>query len=139
MIDYLARRDAAQATLDRYLGKPLAWGETDCARVVAHALRQLGRPAPLSKFGPYKTPLGAKRALLKAGYADLGQVMDGLGYLRIPPAAALPCDVIGLAAEELDVSLALALGNGRVLGFHGDAEGAVVMQPLEYVAAWSAV
>lgn len=128
---------AAQATLDAYLHQPLVWGRTDCARMAAHTLRQLGRSAPLARFGRYSSPLGARRALLRQGYADMGAVLDGLGLLRIAPAARLPADIVALAGEDLPMSLAVALSNGRVLGYHADHDGAVVMQPTNLLTAWS--
>ena len=130
---------AAQATLDRFLGEPLVWGRTDCARISAFCLRELSVPAPLSRFGRYTTAAGAQRALLRRGFADLPAVVDDMGLLRIPPAAALPGDLVGLQAGDLPVTLAVVLGGGRVLGFHAEAEGAVVIQPNAYVAAWSAL
>jgi hypothetical protein len=139
MTELHRRVQAAQSTLDLYLGKPLEWGRFDCARMAAHTLKALGRKAPLARFGAYSSAVGAIRALRRAGFTDLGQAVDSFGLLRIPPASALPADIIGLAAEDLPMSLAVALSNGRVLGFHADHEGAVVMQPTAYLAAWRAL
>lgn len=136
---YLRRVAAAQATLDRFLGEPLEWGRTDCARIAAFCLRELGVPAPLSRFGRYTTPLGAQRALLRRGFGDLGAVVDDMGLARIPPAATLPGDLVGLRAGDLPLTLAVCLGGGRVLGHHSEAEGAVVIQPTSFLAAWSAL
>lgn len=133
---------AAQATLNHFKGKPFKWGATDCATLAAHLLRQLGHAPPLRSFGVYQTALGAKRALKRKGFADMGEVLDGLGYARIPPAAALPGDIIGLDGEG-DLALTIFLGNGRVLGFISASEGvaprAEVMQPFATRSAWRTV
>ncbi len=57
-------------------------------------------------------------------------------FERVPPAAAWTGDVIAMPGLEGPGALAVALGGGRVLGYHEDAVGAAVLQPSEYVAAW---
>jgi len=36
----------------------------------------------------------------------------------------------------LDGALTIAVGNGRVLGFHEDVSVAEILQPVEFVTAW---
>lgn len=141
MTDYLRRVAAAQATRDRFYGRPFVWGETDCARLAAHVLRELGRPAPLSRFGRYSTALGAARALRRRGFADLGAVLDDMGLPRIPPAAALPGDIVGLEGEASPLTaLTVALGGRRVIGFHGEAEmTAAILEPRTFRCAWRSI
>lgn len=142
MTSILERRvAAAQSTLDAYRDRPLVWGAHDCARLAAHALRQLGLPTPLAKFGRYSTAMGAARALKRRGFNDLGEVLDEMGFPRIPPAASLPADIFGLLAEGGGVALAVALSNGRAVGFL-DLDGravAGVIQPHDYLAAWRVI
>ncbi len=38
----IRRQQAAQATVDRFLGKPLSYGKDDCARMAVFCLKQLG-------------------------------------------------------------------------------------------------
>ena len=45
----LARRDAAQAAIDAFLGQPFAWGEADCVRLAACVLNHHGRPTDLNR------------------------------------------------------------------------------------------
>ncbi len=137
--EYLRRVAAAQATHDRFYGQDFVWGQVDCARLAAHVLRELGVSAPLSRFGRYTTALGATKALRKRGFSDLGDVLDDMGLLRIPPSMALPGDIIGLEGEGIMLALTVALGNGRVLGFYEDVAKAVVMQPLTYAFAWRTI
>jgi len=120
----LDRVAAAQSAVDRFNNAELIWGRQDCARLAAHVLRELGHNAALARFGDYRSAGGAARALKRRGFADLAAVMDGFGLPRIPPASALPGDVLGFGHDdqsfglsELRVTLAVALGNGRILGF----------------------
>lgn len=138
----LARVDAAQQAMDHFAGKPLVWGRTDCARLAAHVLKTLGYKPGLSRFGDYKTELGARRALRRHGMTDTPDWLDTIhGLIRIAPAAALPGDVVGMPGAGNWTSLTICLGNGRLLGFHPEAGVGVctVVQPLiAPVAAWSA-
>ena len=116
---------AAQATLDHFDGQPFVWGRCDCAILAAHILRQFGRHTPLRSFGSYRTALGAARALRRKGFHALPAVLDGIGLLRIPYAAALPGDIIATPGEDAwGDALAVDLGRGRYLGFARDANGA---------------
>lgn len=130
------RRDAAQKTLDRFKGEPFQFGRNDCGQMVKAHLRHIGKPVKAAaRAGSYHSLLGATKQLKKLGHDSLIDMMDA-HFPRIPPAAALVGDVISIPGQEGPGALFVALGNGRVLGWHEDAEGAVVMQPSEYVAAW---
>ncbi len=123
MSDILTRRvAAAQAAVDAYNGKAMIWGKRDCARLAAFTLKQLGHPIKLAPFGYYKTPATAGLALKRAGFDDLAGVMDSLGFARIAMASALPGDILGFghADQFLRVSLAVELGNGKMLAFLAD-------------------
>ena len=99
----------------------------------------MGRPIKeASKAGQYHSIAGGVRWLRKMGYDSLIALMDA-HFERIAPAAALPGDVIAMPGMEGPGALTIALGEGRVLGYHEDAIGAVVMQPSEYLAAWRIV
>ncbi len=139
MIELIARQKAAQATVDRFRGAPFTYGKNDCVRMAAFVLRQRGHRPQLGKAGSYKTALGALRALKRAGYVTLSEGLDALGLQRIPAAAVLPCDIVMVPGEApFDGSLAVAVGNGRVLGYHQDCVGAEILHPLEFIAAWRA-
>lgn len=127
---------AAQATLDRFKDRPLKLGYEDCVRMTAFLLRRLGRRVKLPPAGSYRTIKGAKKALQARGFADLGAAIDSFGFERIAPAAAIVGDVLMLPAENELGALTVALGNGRVLGYHPDSLGAAVLQPLLFDAAW---
>jgi hypothetical protein len=124
------RRDVAQATLDAFFGKPLAWGKTDCARLGAFTLKGLGYKPALARGGFYSSPKGAWRALKRAGFDSLTAAIDALALPRIPPAAALPADLIVLPGEDGWDAVHVAVGNGRALGIAPGTATFSVLQPL---------
>lgn len=134
MLPMIARRDAAQAAVDRFDGRPFAWGKNDCVRLSAFVLRQLGHKPNLARAGSYSSLLGAKRALARTGFATLDAALDALGLPRIPPAAAVVGDIVGLPGLDDWTALTIAVGNGRVLGFMEGRGG--IMQPNAPLTAW---
>lgn len=137
MSELLRRQHAAQAAVDRFKGQPLAYGKNDCARLAAFVLRKMGHRPQLAKAGTYRTALGAARALERSGFEDLAAAIDAMGLPRIAPAAAWVADLVLLPAEgPFGGALSVAVGNGRVLGYHEDVDGADILQPVQYLAAW---
>ncbi len=137
MIEMVKRQGVAQAAVDRFKGEPLTFGKNDCARLAAFVLRRMGHSPQMARAGTYSTASGAVRALKRSGHASLEVWIDTLGLERIAPAAALPADLILLpAAEPFGGALTVAVGNGRVLGYHDDLETAEVLQPVIFSAAW---
>lgn len=135
----IRRRDAAQATLDTWSTRPMKLGSADCVRMTAAHLRLLGYQVRLPPEGSYRTVNGALKALAAAGHASIGDALDALGLERIAPAATIVGDVILMPAEHEVGALVVVMGNGRVCGWHDDAPtGAVVLQPLQMLAAWRA-
>ena len=134
----MKRQAATQACMDRFADKPYAPGVRDCGKLAAHALHKLGRKCPLLTKANHKTEAGAVKYIRKAGFKDLVELMDAtLPDARIPPAAALPGDIIAMAMPEGDpfgCSLTVALDNGRILGFKDGV--CQVLVPLAYVTAW---
>lgn len=137
----IRRQQAAQATIDRFLGKPLAYGKDDCARMAVFCLRQLGVKVSLLKAGSYSSHLGSVRVLKKLGFDSLSEAVDALGLPRIAPASALAGDLLALPSPRPDeFGLAVAVGNGRVLAFWEGAGGVcTVIQPLQYAHAWRVI
>lgn len=137
----IRRQQAAQATIDRFQGKPLSYGRDDCARMTVFCLRKLGVKVSLLKAGVYKSHLSSVRALKKLGHASLSDAVDALGLPRIAPAMALPGDILALpSASGEDFALAVAVGNGRVLAFwEGSGSVCTVIQPIQYAHAWRSI
>ena len=138
MIDPMVRRThAAQKTLDKWSKRPMKMGTSDCVRMAASHLRLLGYHVRLPNSGSYRTVRSAMKALNAAGFDTLEQALDGQGLERIAPAAAIVGDIVMLPGVDRLGGLTVSLGNGRVVGWHEDvAGGAVVLQPVEYRAAW---
>lgn len=136
MIELVARRSAAQATVDRFKGRVFSYGKDDCVRLAAFVLRKRGHRPQLGKAGSYSSLLGAKRALKRAGYETLAEALDAMGLPRIPPASVLPGDIVMVPADAFDGGFGVAVGNGRVIGWHEDLETADICHPLVFVAAW---
>lgn len=142
MIELIRRRDAAQAAVDRFIGKPLAWGRADCIRLGAFVCRRMGRPVSLAKAGEYSSLLGAKRALLRTGFATVEAAIDAQGLRRIAPASALTADLVALPGNDDGLlSLNIAIGNGRLFGVLPGTRVFGPMQPtaegLKHAIAWS--
>jgi hypothetical protein len=130
------RRRATEATRDRFRGKPFKFGRFDCGQMTAFHLRAMKKPVRAAKAGRYHSLLGATKALNRLGFRNLSGLMDA-HFERIPPAAAALGDVVSIASEEGPGGLFVVIGNGRVFGYHQDALGAEVLQPLEpLLAAW---
>jgi len=127
------RAEAASATKKAFEGKRFKPGKHDCAQMVMKFhLRAMGRPVPhFAQHGPYSSIAGGVRQLRKLGYVDLIAAMDA-HFPRIPPARASIGDVIALPGEAGPGAVTVALGNGRVLGYHQEAPGACVLQPTLY-------
>jgi hypothetical protein len=136
----MVRRVAAtQATVARFQGLTFRWGQEDCARMVVFHLRQMGRPIAMAKAGSYSNALGAARAMRRFGVVSLIEALDKHGLEQIPPAAAVAGDIVAMPSADSFDALAIALGNGRVLGYHDDADGAAVLQPVQFITAWRVV
>jgi hypothetical protein len=137
VIEMIRRQQAAQAAVARFKGQPWELGKNDCVRMAAFVLRKMGHRPQLGKAGTYKSGAGAMLALKRSGHDSLGAALNALGLERIAPAAALIADIIMIPGEApLDGALTIAVGNGRVLGFHQDAESAEILQPVEFICAW---
>ena len=132
----IRRVAAAQATLARFKDHPLKLGVRDCVRMTAFHLRELGYKVKLPPSGSYRTRAKALELLAGRGYANLAQALDDLGLERIAPAFATVGDIIQMPATDELGALTIALTNGRVIGYHEHAAGAVVMQPKLFEGAW---
>lgn len=134
------RARITQATLDKFRDQPFAFGKCDCVRIAGFHLREMGYNPKLARGGAYKSALGAKAALNRAGYGSLAEALDGLYLPRIAPARAKIGDLV-MGEGDLDEYgigiLSVYLGNGRILTFAEGYPSTVVGQPkLAPTAAW---
>lgn len=139
-MDMMIRRAAAtQACMDRFAFKPVDPGVRDCGKLAAHDLHKMGRSAKLINASRHTSWTGALRYLERNGFASLVDLVDRMGLERIPPAAALPADIVALPAEEgspFGCSLTVALDNGRVLGLNAASGVIEPLIPHMFVCAW---
>jgi hypothetical protein len=137
--EHVRRQRAAQATLEQFRDRAFKLGTRDCVRLAAAHLRRLGYQVKLPASGSYCSVRAAAKKLEERGFADLLEAVDAHGLERIAPAAAVVGDVLAMPAEgPFGCGLVVALGNGRVVGYHQDLTGAGVLQPTEYITAWRA-
>jgi hypothetical protein len=139
MTTMLKRAAATQACMDRFAYKPVEPGVRDCGKLAAHALHKQGRSAKLLTASRHKSWAAALRYLRKMGAGDLVTLMDMMGLERIPPAAALPGDIIAMPTDDANgfgCSLTVALDNGRVLGLNPATNQIEPMIPHLFICAW---
>ena len=135
----LKRAAATQACMDRFAYKPVEAGVRDCGKLTAHALHKQGRSAKLLNASRHRTWRGALAYLKRTGFASLVDLIDAMGLERIPPAAALPGDIIAMPTDDANgfgCSLTVALDNGRVLGLNPATNQIEPMIPHLFVCAW---
>lgn len=133
MTELELRVAATSATFARFNGQPLVLGKTDCARMVAFHLKQLGFKLSLLKAGEYSTEVGARRALERLGVKSVSDLMD-LHFPRIAPAEARVGDVLCVRGKTLGDSMQIALHRGHVLGLNEGVFAELIV--LEHLFAW---
>lgn len=135
----VVRREAVEATIQRFNGKPMKWGLVDCARIAAHDLRQLGIKTRLMKGQRYASEHAALKALRDQGFSGLAQAVDEM-LPRIAPAMAIQGDLVGMETDGdvWDVALCVAVGNGRVLGIQDGVVAVLKPDLTKAVTAWRA-
>lgn len=133
MLSLLERMAAAQKTVDRFKGKPLVWGRFDCIQIVVSHARHAGRKIKVPKYGDN---ISATRGLKEMGFSTLAEAMDA-HFERIDPARVMMGDFVEMPGSDGFTALTVALGNGRVLGFHEDIDHADILQPLMISGAWN--
>lgn len=139
-ISLLQRQQATESCMARFGFKQVDPGVRDCGKLAGHALHKMGRSGKLLNGSRHTTWAGAVRYIRKLGFADLVALMDAvLPEARIPPAAALPGDIIAMPTDDqsgFGCSLAVALDNGRVLGLNALSNMIEPMQPTAFICAW---
>jgi hypothetical protein len=131
------RARLARRTVDRFGKRPFGYGKNDCIAMAHFHLTGAGLNLP--PMPPYKTALGAKKALARRGFDNLEGLIDNTGLERITPAKMLVGDI---ATLQGDLFSAVVIHCGDMaFGWHerGDTHGLplpAMMIPLEYIAAW---
>lgn len=135
----LERRAAATtATFERFNGQPLVLGKTDCARMIAFHLKQMGFRPSLLKGGSYSTEVGARRALMRLGVSSLSETMDRHFPRWDSAAQARLGDICCVAGDGgMGDAMQVKLHRDRVLGFLDGACGELVN--IQHGVAWRVV
>lgn len=131
-MDLIAAARATQKTVDRYKLRQFKEGKFDCVTLMLGHARHMGRKVKVPAYGDARS---AASALRQMGFTTLGDAMDHL-FTRIPVAEAMAGDVIEMPGQNGFSSLAVMVGNGRVLGFHEEIPHADILQPLLITGAW---
>lgn len=125
-----------------FAGRPMDWKtRRHCGRLAAQSLMRMGRNAKLLNACRATTTRGVLAYLKRNKFADLVELMDATGLLRIAPAMARPGDIVALPSEAGDgfgCSLTVALDGGRVLAANPLTGLFEPMTPHVFVAAWRA-
>lgn len=138
MTELELRVAATKATFDRFHGQPLVLGATDCARMTAFHLKQLGFKPSLLKGGAYSTPVGARRALKRLGVSSLSEIMDQHFPRWDAPIEARVGDICCVAGDgDMGDAMQVVLHRNAVLGFLDGVCGEIINH--QYVAAWRVV
>ena len=138
MTELEMRVAATEATFARFHGRPLVLGTTDCARMAAFHLKQLGFKPSLLKGGAYSTPVGARRALKRLGVSSLSEIMDQHFPRWDAPAEARVGDICCVAGDgDMGDAMQVVLHRNTVLGFLDGVCGEIINH--QYVAAWRVV
>lgn len=117
------RRDATQATIDRFVGKPLDWKVArHCIKMAHFHLRKMGRK--VQALPRIQSPLAARRELKERGWESVSDMLDSL-LMRIPPASMVIGDLAAVPGEGGLDAIFVCDGRRRLFGWHGSAEGAV--------------
>jgi hypothetical protein len=120
------RKEATQATLDKFKGQPFDWGEgRHCVRLAHFHLRQMGQKPPT--LPRIRSALAAKKALRERGWASVSDMLDSI-LVRIPPAMMQLGDVATVEGDQGLDALFVCAGPNRLFGWREDEAGAVVLE-----------
>ncbi len=133
------RREASQATKDRFFGKVMDWGAgVHCVKMAHYHLRQMGWRSPqLPTLPRINSAIGAKKALQARGWLSVTAMLDQL-LERIPLAMMLLGDMAVTPGEDGLDCVMICLGPRTMMGFTPDT-GEVVAYATDYrdfSAAW---
>lgn len=134
------RAIATDTVLDRFRDKPFSWFGANCIRLARAQAVALGHEVP--PVPPFRSVLGAKRALEKQGAADVTGLLDKW-FPRLPGATfMLVGDLCVLPGEHAVAGLdavCIADGRGGLIGWHADKpEGLACIKQAtaEVTASW---
>lgn len=134
-MNLVQRRDATKRTMERFVGRPFTWGEFDCGKMLIAQLREMKHRPVIGPGGTWKNAVGLKRFLSRHGGSGAA-CLDGWKLPRITGAEAWLGDIVEMPGEPPFGAFGIVVGNGRVLAYHEDTEGAAIIQPAQIIGAW---
>jgi hypothetical protein len=133
----LIRRQRALAfVVGKYKGRACDFRTADCVRMARTLLVKMGH-RKLPKLPRYSSLVGAKRALAQRGWKGTAEMLDAvLPGRRIAPSTMWPGDLAVVPDDQGLGAIWIRVDNGRMLGWHQDAEEAVIIAPHRIDMAW---
>lgn len=130
----LRRQKALDATMAKYRYRPFDWDSgATCIHMFRFHANKLGHK--LERVPKLRGPVEAKRELKRRGFTSVEAMLDKM-LERIPVATMLPGDVSILADDSGLDGIVISVGE-KVIGWHEDADGMVVMEPVGLLTkAW---
>lgn len=129
---------ATETVIARYRGKPFDWSTSGtCIHLARAQVVAMGHKAP--RVPAFRSAIGAGKALKKAGYDRLEDLLDAI-LPRIAPASMLVGDLALMAGGGGFDAIVIAAG-GKVIGYHDDylEQGVVNVIPeggAPFIGAW---
>lgn len=94
----------------------LKYGSLDCLTLAFSILDAAGLDHP--QLPKYTTAAGGIRAMKKAGFNNLVEVVDSLGLQRIGAAQVLPADLVAIRADSFGgYALGCVVGPDKIMAF----------------------
>jgi len=131
-MNLVERMMATQATVDAFKGKRFVDWQSDCIFLMTTHAQHMGRKIDVPRYGDAKS---AAAALRKLGFRTLGQAMDK-HFRRIERHEVMTGDIVEMPGANGFTALSIAVGNGRVLGFHESIPHCDILQPVLISGAW---
>lgn len=128
------RKQATQATLDRYRNKAFDWATgVTCVHLARYHLRNMGhRPPSLPRF---RSAFGARKAMQERGWESVTEMLDTM-LPRIPPAKMMLGDLAVVEGSDGMESIVVCTGPLALLGWLPSGEKmAVYLNDISHVTA----
>lgn len=102
--------DALASVIEKHASQPLVFGVSDCGQLAADAVLAVTGTDVFSDYRKYKTEVGARRILQKAGCKDLSALFDKF-FTPIHPFLAKRGD-IGIVEQNGNICAGVFTGTG---------------------------
>lgn len=102
--------DALASVIEKHASQPLVFGVSDCGQLAADAVFAVTGTDVFTDYRKYKTEVGARRILQKAGCADLSDLFAKF-FTPIHPFLAKRGD-IGIVEQDGNICAGVFTGTG---------------------------